>query len=108
MTFKTKVMSAKQILIGSISGIVAGAVVGLLLAPQSGKETRQKIADSAEDWKKKLKKFKNKSLSELDQLQDVFGKQVEGLSDDVREKVLTLIQESKESYHDLKHSIQED
>ncbi len=101
-------MSAKQILIGSISGIVAGAVVGLLLAPQSGKETRQKIADSAEDLKKKLKKFKNKSLSELDKLQDVFGKQVEGLSDDVREKVLGLIQESKDSYNDYKHSLSED
>ncbi|WP_447641679.1 MULTISPECIES: YtxH domain-containing protein [Chitinophagaceae] len=100
-------MSAKQILIGSISGIVAGAVVGLLLAPQSGRETRQQIADSAEDWKKKLKKLKNKSLSELDKLQDVFGKQVEGLSDDVREKVLTLIQESKDSYNEVKNSIDE-
>ncbi len=101
-------MSAKQILIGSISGIVAGAVVGLLLAPQSGKETRQQIADSAEDWKKKLKKLKNKSLSELDKLQDVFGKQVDGLSDDVREKVLTLIQESKESYGEVKHSLRDE
>lgn len=98
-------MSAKQVLIGSISGIVAGAVVGLLLAPQSGKETRQQIADSAEDWKKKLKKLKNKSLSELDKLSDVFGKQVEGLSDDVREKVLALIQESKDSYNEVKHGI---
>lgn len=100
-------MSAKQILIGSISGIVAGAVVGLLLAPQSGKETRQKIADSADDWKKKLKKLKHKSLSELDQLQEVFGRQVDGLSDDVREKVLTLIQESKDSYNEIKHSFED-
>lgn len=98
-------MSAKQVLIGCVSGVVAGAVVGLLLAPQSGKETRQQIADSAEDWKKKIKKFKNKSLSELDQLQEVFGREVEGLSNDVREKVLTLIQESKDSYNDLKQSL---
>ncbi|MFT4204433.1 MAG: YtxH domain-containing protein [Chitinophagaceae bacterium] len=101
-------MSAKQILIGSISGVVAGAVVGLLLAPQSGKETRQKIVDSADEWKKKLKKFKKKSLSELDHLQDVFGKQVDGLSEDVREKVLTLIQESKDSYNEFKHSLSDE
>ncbi|QES88462.1 YtxH domain-containing protein [Rhizosphaericola mali] len=99
-------MSAKQILIGSISGIVAGAVVGLLLAPQSGKETRQKIADSADDLKKKLLKLKKKSVSELDDLKDVFGKQVDGLSDDVREKVLNLIEESKESYHQLKSEVE--
>lgn len=99
-------MSAKQILIGSISGIVAGAVVGLLLAPQSGKETRQKIADSADDLKKKLLKLKKKSVSELNDLKDVFGKQVDGLSDDVREKVLNLIEESKDSYHQLKSEVE--
>jgi len=48
-------MSAKQVLIGTISGLVAGAVVGLLLAPQSGAETRQKISDSADQLKKKLR-----------------------------------------------------
>ncbi|HEY0298495.1 MAG TPA: YtxH domain-containing protein [Arachidicoccus sp.] len=90
-------MSAKQILVGTISGIVAGAIVGLVLAPQSGEETRKQIADSAVDLKKKLKKLSGKSIDELNDLQDIFKSEVSGLSDDVRERVLKLIQRSQAS-----------
>lgn len=90
-------MSAKQILVGTISGIVAGAIVGLVLAPQSGEETRQQIADSAKDLKNKLSKLSSKSLEELNDLQDVFKTEVAGLSDDIRDKVLKLIKKVKSS-----------
>ncbi|MDE1190851.1 MAG: YtxH domain-containing protein [Arachidicoccus sp.] len=90
-------MSAKQILAGTISGIIAGAIVGIVLAPQSGEETRKQIADSASDLKKKLKKLTGKSVDELNDLQDVFKSEIAGLSDDVREKVLHLINKSKAS-----------
>ena len=101
-------MGAKQILIGTVSGLVAGATVALLLAPQSGKETRQQLVDSADTLKKKLAKFKKKSEKELDDLKGVFSQQVEGLSDDVREKVLALIDESKESYQSLKADLHDE
>jgi gas vesicle protein len=95
-------MSAKQILIGTISGLVAGAVVGLMVAPTSGAETRQKIADSAEGLKKKLKKLKRSAASEIDDLEEVFSSQVSGLKDDVREKILKLIAQGKDSYNNIK------
>lgn len=90
-------MSAKQILVGTISGIVAGAVVGLILAPQSGEETRQQILDSTKDLKQKWNKLTAKSLEELDDLQNVFKTEVSGLSDDIREKVLKLINKVRHS-----------
>ena len=90
-------MSAKQFLVGTISGVVAGAIVGLVLAPQSGEETRKQIVNSAKDLKKKLDKLTSKPLDNLDELQDVFKTEVTGLSDDVREKVLRLIKHSKAS-----------
>ncbi len=34
---------------GLLIGMIAGAVAGMLLAPQSGEETREKIMDYAED-----------------------------------------------------------
>lgn len=90
-------MSAKQILVGTISGIIAGAVVGVVLAPQSGEETRKQIADSANDLKRKLRKLTGKSVDELNDLQEVFKTEISGLSDDVRERVFTLIKRSKAS-----------
>jgi len=41
-------------LIGFLSGAAIGAGIALLFAPQSGKETREKIKDVAEDVKDKI------------------------------------------------------
>ena len=40
-----------SILVALVVGGLAGAGIALLLAPQSGKRTRQQIADFAEDLK---------------------------------------------------------
>ena len=40
-----------SILVALVVGGLAGAGIALLLAPQSGKRTRQQIADLAEDLK---------------------------------------------------------
>lgn len=54
-----------RVLIAAFSGFVAGLAVGLLVAPASGTETRQRIADSAEDLaggvKEKIRKFRSKA-----------------------------------------------
>ena len=42
---------AGSILVALVVGGLAGAGIALLLAPQSGKRTRQQIADLAEDLK---------------------------------------------------------
>jgi gas vesicle protein len=100
-------MSAKQILVGTISGIVAGEIVGLVLAPQSGEETRQQIADSAKDLKNKLNKLTGKSLDELNNLQEVFKTEISGLSDDIRDKVLKLIKRAKASSQEVHDEVSE-
>ncbi len=91
-------MSAKQILIGTVAGIVAGAVAGVLLAPQSGEETRHQLAESSDDIKRKIRNWTSNSLEELDDLKNVFSEEVVGLKEDVRHRVLKLIDETKSSY----------
>lgn len=91
-------MSAKQILIGTVAGIVAGAVAGVLLAPQSGEETRLQLAESSDDIKRKIRNWTSNSLEELDDLKNVFSEEVVGLKEDVRHRVLKLIDETKSSY----------
>jgi gas vesicle protein len=41
---------AKGIITGALIGGLAGVVVGILIAPKSGAETRQEIAEKAKDF----------------------------------------------------------
>jgi gas vesicle protein len=102
ITFKTITMNDQKILIGTISGILAGVAIGMLVAPVSGSEARQKIADSAGDLKNKIadqagelkSKVRNltrKANVKLDDLRSAFENEIEGLGDDVRQKILKLM-----------------
>lgn len=51
MTFKRKQHTARKVAIGSAIAGAIGYVAGILTAPQSGRETRQDLADKAEDVK---------------------------------------------------------
>ena len=67
-----------KLLLGLIVGVAAGAVAGLLIAPSSGKETREKIKESAVNFKDDLDKKLNDLSSKLDDktindIKDQFG-----------------------------------
>ena len=54
-------------------GAIAGSVIGLLLAPEKGEDTRTKISDTVEDFMKKHNiKLSRKEVSDLvDDIADV-------------------------------------
>ena len=56
-----------------LGGAVAGAVIGLLVAPEKGRDTRVKITDTVEDFLKKHNiKLNRKEVGDLvDDIQDV-------------------------------------
>lgn len=81
-----------KILVGTLSGMVAGVAIGLLTAPTSGKETRDNLAKQADKLKKRINKLRGKANNELEDLEEVFAHEIEGLKDDVRQKVLNLIE----------------
>ena len=95
-------MSAQKILIGALSGLVAGVAIGVLVAPAEGAETRQRIADTAHNLKKKLRQLRGVTSDELDELKDIFERETEGLKDDVREHVLELIKAAKAKGNNIK------
>ena len=95
-------MSAKNILIGAIAGLAAGVAIGVLVAPAEGAETRQRISDRAESLKRKLRKLRGITADELDELNDIFEKETEGLREDVRSRVLDLIKAAKEKGNHIK------
>lgn len=41
----------QKVILGFLCGVAAGAIAGILFAPESGKETRKKLASKAKDLK---------------------------------------------------------
>ena len=63
-------MNSGKIVLGALAGLAAGAVLGILLAPDKGSETRKKIAkkgkDVADDVKVKYNDVINTLASKLE------------------------------------------
>jgi len=42
--------TTSKVVLGILGAAAAGVVIGMLLAPEKGKETRKKLKKTAEDW----------------------------------------------------------
>jgi gas vesicle protein len=87
---------------GIFTATLSGIVIGLLVAPAKGSETRKKIADSADEIKDRIRKLRGATNQELNELHEVFEHEIQGLRDDIRERVLRLIEVSKKGYNHVK------
>jgi gas vesicle protein len=95
-------MSAQKILIGALSGLVAGVAIGVLVAPAEGSETRKRISDTADSLKRKFRQLRGLTTDELDELKDMFEKETDGLKEDVRQRALDLIKAAKSKGNHIK------
>ena len=73
-------MSTGKVFLGVLTGMAAGAVLGVLFAPEKGKVTRKKIYRKGEDVKDKFDDF-------IDEISDRF--------DDVKDNVSELAEKGK-------------
>jgi gas vesicle protein len=60
--------SSTKVVIGIIGAAAAGAVIGMLLAPEKGSDIRQKVKDAANDWACQLADLFAEGKSELGNL----------------------------------------
>ena len=71
-------MSSGKVLIGVLAGLAAGALLGILFAPEKGSVTRKKMSKKAEDYADGLKEKFNEFL---DNISDKFEEVKEEVSD---------------------------
>ena len=82
-------MKITKIAVLLISGFAAGAITGLLMAPESGKETRKRIAKESKKARKyaekKAKEFKGKAEDMKEKVMDV-KENIEGAASDLKKR----------------------
>jgi len=58
-------MSSGKLLLGVLAGFAAGALLGILFAPDKGSVTRKAISKKAEDYTEDLKKKFNEFIESI-------------------------------------------
>ncbi|MEO3406824.1 YtxH domain-containing protein [Mucilaginibacter sp. CAU 1740] len=66
-------MSETKVVIAVLAGLVAGAAIGILLAPENGSETRNKLSESLLDLGESIK---NAASEQINNLGDVFKNKI--------------------------------
>jgi hypothetical protein len=60
------------------------------------------LSDTVDNIKDKIRRLRGTTNEELEELHEVFEHEVTGLREDIREKVLKLIEVSKKSYNNIR------
>ena len=80
-------MNSSKVLLGILGGVAVGAIVGVLLAPASGKETRRKLAKDGKDYVDGLKSKVDGFKEKLHDLQNEVTNKYNGYLDDAKDEV---------------------
>ena len=57
-----------KVILGLVGAAAAGVIVGLLIAPEKGSETRKKVGETASDWAGRLTDLFSSAKGEVDNL----------------------------------------
>lgn len=63
-------MSSGKFVLGLLAGAAAGAILGILFAPEKGTDTRKKIAKKGEDYVDEIKDKFNGLIDDLSKKMD--------------------------------------
>ncbi|HIE28029.1 TPA: YtxH domain-containing protein [Candidatus Poribacteria bacterium] len=87
--------SATSILLAFLAGGLMGFGIGLLLAPLSGRETREKIRGVSQEVKERTVETASKAREKVEELVE-HGKEIAA---DVQENVKATLEAGKDTFH---------
>ena len=88
-------MDTGKVLLGALAGIAAGAVLGILFAPDKGCHTRRKIAKTGEDFTDGLKEKFNDFMESVTEKFDEVKENVTEFADKAEAKKADLKKDMK-------------
>ena len=88
-------MKTKTMIIGVVSGLVTGAVLGILFAPYRGRVTRRKIMNQTEDLTDTVKDKITDFADVISNKFDTIIKDISEYTDSIKEKVVDIKKSKK-------------
>jgi gas vesicle protein len=71
-----------KIILGVVGAAAAGAIIGLLVAPEKGTDLRNKIASNARDWAGEFADWLNARQNDLKDIKNTVASKAEDLADE--------------------------
>jgi gas vesicle protein len=84
-------MKTRQLLVGALVGLTAGAVIGILFAPKRGAVTRRFISQKGNNYVGEMKEMFAESLKTVNQ-------KIDNLKDEVKNMVKKGLSKTEEEY----------
>lgn len=97
-------MNSGKILLGVLAGVAAGALIGVLLAPDKGEETRKNIIGKGDDLADGLKSKFSDLVNSILQKFEVTKKEAEKLAGAGKAGYENVKGEVKQAAMDIKHT----
>jgi gas vesicle protein len=90
-------MSSGKVLLGLLAGVAAGALIGILFAPDKGWNTRKKITKKADDYVDSMQDKFNEFLETASKIKENMKDEVEDFADRTSAAVKEDLKEKKVS-----------
>jgi len=74
-------MSSGKVLLGVLAGVAAGALLGVMFAPDKGLDTRKKITKKSDDYTDALKENFNEFLDSISEKFEKVKEEVAGYTE---------------------------
>jgi gas vesicle protein len=105
-------MKTDKVILGVLGGLAAGAILGIMLAPDKGDKTRKKIMDKSNDYADELKDKLDTLLGTINKKYEKIWNEGEKIIaggksklDDAKNEGENLIAEGKSKFYDAKNEI---
>jgi gas vesicle protein len=78
--------STSKVILALVGAAAAGAIIGLLVAPEKGSDLRKKITDTAGDWTSQLNQLLASGKEQLNNLKESVASQTEDYTAETAER----------------------
>ena len=89
-------MRSAKISLSALAGVAVGVQIGLLIAPEKGKDTRKKLSKKGEEYLSDFNGQMNGFLKNLNEKMDKMNKSIATVAEETKAKGKDLLAEAKD------------